>query len=161
MSYSFSGRIIVPSDLSIWIDMEFSGLDPEVHEIMEIAALICTPDLTIVDTLHLVVKPKSMETMIEHMNSWSKRMHHKLREDGESLVHKCSTSTNNIKDADIQLSTFMDKYRKGSKMIISGSTVHKDLTFIEKHMPLSNKDFTIESWMFPNSRIEETSMIRW
>ena len=58
----------------IWIDMEMTGLQPEVNRVIEIAAVITDPQLNILHEGPVIAIHQDEYTMT-HMDAWNTSMH--------------------------------------------------------------------------------------
>ena len=58
----------------IWLDMEMSGLDPEVCRVLEVAVVITDKDLNTVAEGPVLVIHQS-DAVLEAMDAWNKNTH--------------------------------------------------------------------------------------
>lgn len=116
-------------DNLIWIDMEMTGLQPEVNRVLEIAAIITDKNLNI---LHEgpVVAIHQPDDVLESMDEWNTRTH------GESgLVARCRASTITEEDAvDIFREVFA-RYVPEGKSPMCGNTIGQDRRFMARWLP--------------------------
>jgi len=113
----------------VWIDMEMTGLDPEKERIIEIAAVVTEPDLTIVAEAPVLVIHQSDE-ILQAMDKWNQSTHAK-----SGLIDKVKASTLNEAQAQAQMVAFLSKYVPPGKSPLCGNTVSQDRRFMFKYMP--------------------------
>jgi oligoribonuclease len=113
----------------IWIDMEMTGLDPEKERIIEIAAVITEPDLTVVAEGPVLVIHQSNE-LLDAMDAWNKGTHAK-----SGLIEKVKASTLNEEQATDQMLAFFEQHVPSGKSPMCGNTIGQDRRFMVKYMP--------------------------
>ena len=67
----------------IWLDLEMSGLDPEIDVILQAAIIPTTNDLKILDD-GLVCYVHQEKELLENMDEWNQNTHTKT-----GLIEKC------------------------------------------------------------------------
>ena len=60
----------------VWLDMEMTGLDPDKERIIEMAAVVTEPDLTVVAESPVLVVHQSDE-LLAGMDKWNQSTHGK------------------------------------------------------------------------------------
>ncbi len=115
--------------LLVWIDLEMSGLNPEVDKIVEIAVLITTYNLDIVaQGPHLIIHQE--QSVFDSMDDWNKKQH------GQSgLIDAAKQSTITIASAEEQILGFIKQYAQEKKAYLSGNSIWVDRLFLRAHMP--------------------------
>lgn len=113
----------------IWIDMEMTGLDPEKERIIELAAVITEPDLTVVAEGPVLVVHQSNE-LLDAMDAWNKGTHAKT-----GLIDKVKASTLSEADAEEQMLAFLAEHVPSGKSPMAGNTIGQDRRFMVKYMP--------------------------
>src|SRR5690606_16351322 len=93
----------------IWVDMEMTGLDPEKERIIELAAVITEPDLTVVAEGPVLVVHQSNE-LLDAMDAWNKGTHAKT-----GLIDKVKASTLSEADAEEQMLAFLAEHVPSGK----------------------------------------------
>ena len=124
----------------VWIDLEMTGLNPDIDKILELAFVITDGQLNTIETGHMVVHQN--HKVLSNMNEWSTVQHNlKNREGGTmSLVDLCKDSKTTTEAAENYLCNIMDKYRKyDEKLVLAGSSVWCDKAFLLKYMPKLDK----------------------
>jgi len=113
----------------VWVDMEMTGLDPEKERIIEIAAVVTEPDLTIVAEAPVLVIHQSDE-LLQAMDKWNQSTHSK-----SGLIEKVKASTLDETQAQTQLIEFLSQHVPPGKSPLCGNTVSQDRRFMFKYMP--------------------------
>jgi oligoribonuclease len=113
----------------VWVDMEMTGLDPEKERIIEIAAVVTEPDLTIVAEAPVLVIHQTDE-LLQAMDKWNQSTHSK-----SGLIEKVQASTLDEAQAQAHLIDFLSQYVPPGKSPLCGNTVSQDRRFMFKYMP--------------------------
>jgi oligoribonuclease len=113
----------------IWIDLEMTGLDPEIHVIVEVASIVTDGQLNIV--------AQGPDTSINHpehilssMEEWS-REHHQA----SGLLDRVKASSFNCRRAEEETLDFVSRYCEKGKSPLCGNSVWQDRRFLIKYMP--------------------------
>jgi oligoribonuclease len=104
----------------VWVDMEMTGLDPEKERIIEIAAVVTEPDLTIVAEAPVLVIHQSDE-LLNAMDKWNQSTHSK-----SGLIEKVKASTLGEVQAQAELIGFLSQHVPPGKSPLCGNTVSQD-----------------------------------
>ncbi len=115
-------------DLIVWIDMEMTGLDPQVEEIIEIATIITDKDLNIVATGPELVCHQD-ESRFEKMDDWNQKQHKK-----SGLWDKVIASKISMKEAEKQTLDFIKQYVPERTAPLAGNSVWQDRRFLNRYM---------------------------
>jgi len=119
----------------VWMDLEMTGLDPEVDTILEIATLITDGDLNIVaEGPSLAIHQP--DSVLEAMNDWCKEHH-----GGSGLTARVRASTINMSEAEDQTLAFIQKFVPEKTSPLCGNSIHQDRRFLVPYMP------KLEAWM--------------
>ena len=113
----------------VWIDLEMSGLDPEIHVIMEIGSIITD------DRLEIVAKGPDIainhpKGILSLMDEWSLK-HHQL----SGLLDRAKASPYNCQRAEKETIEFLSRYCKKGESPLCGNSVWQDRRFLARHMP--------------------------
>lgn len=119
----------------IWIDLEMTGLDPEVDRIIEIATLVTDANLNILAEGPVIAVHQSDE-QLSLMDEWNVRTH-----TGSGLVDRVKAST--IDDATAAQKTieFLQQWVPAGVSPICGNSVGQDRRFLFRYMPELEKYF--------------------
>jgi oligoribonuclease len=127
----------------LWLDLEMTGLDPESHHIIEVAATVTEWDLVPRAHFHEVVfQPLSV---LEQMDEWNRRTH-----GASGLLSLISQGKPQDQVSD-QLVAFMRPWFGDQPAMLAGNSIHQDRAFIRKHMPtleqrLHYRMLDVSSW---------------
>jgi oligoribonuclease len=118
----------------LWIDLETTGLDPEVDKIIEVAAIETTIDDL---TLEKRLQYKRIDVIVnphEHVELMRKRMHPVPFEmhARSGLLDKCLESTLFVQNVERML---LDMVDANELVILAGTSVMLDWRFLQRHMP--------------------------
>lgn len=119
----------VHADNLAWIDLEMTGLDPEVERIIEIATIITDKDLNILMEGPVIAVHQD-DSLLAAMDDWNTRTH------GESgLVKRVRDSRHTESDAERATLAFLAKWVPERTSPICGNSVHQDRRFLVRYMP--------------------------
>jgi len=118
------------SDYLVWMDLEMTGLDPNVDTILEIATIITDGQLNIVAEGPNVVIHQS-DSVLDGMGDWCKQHH------GDSgLSEKVRASTISMSDAEQQSLDFIKAHVPEGVSPLCGNSIHQDRRFLVPYMPI-------------------------
>ena len=113
----------------VWIDLEMTGLDPNVDRIIEVAVLITDSELNIVaHGPELAVHRSDEELSV--MNDWNRKTH-----GGSGLIERVKASSVSIEQADQEVAEFVQAWTKPGTAPLCGNSVHVDKRFMYREMP--------------------------
>jgi oligoribonuclease len=113
----------------VWIDMEMTGLDPDKDRIIEVAAVVTDPDLTILAEGPVFAIHQS-DALLDGMDAWNKGTHGR-----SGLIERVKASTVNEAQASAELITFLKKYVPAGKSPMCGNSICQDRRFMVRGMP--------------------------
>jgi oligoribonuclease len=113
----------------VWIDLEMTGLNTQIDKILEVACVITTHDLTVIEQSPALIIHQP-EDVLQHMNQWN-MVHHTQ----SGLLDAVRVSTTTIEDAEMQLLNIIKKYCKAQKAPLCGNSIWVDRLFLQKFMP--------------------------
>lgn len=131
MSVGFSANML-------WLDLEFTDLHkPGEGQILEVAARITTSSLGSIPSAHVNLVVSNPDLDVARLNPFCRDFFTRPRaqDDGSSLVELCQRSTISLEQAEAVLVDLVDTYRGNQQIQLCGSTIRKDLEYIERHMP--------------------------
>lgn len=114
----------------VWIDLEMTGLDPDKHVIVEVAALITDAELNILgEGVDLVVH--ASEDELGQMDDFVTHMH-----TSSGLIDEIRSSTVTLSQAeDAVLNLIAQHCTEGQPAPLAGNSIATDRSFIRRHMP--------------------------
>ncbi len=116
--------------LFLWLDLEMTGLDPETERIVEVASVLTTPQLDIVEEGPSLVVNQP-ESFLQNMEDVVKQMHR-----SSGLLDKIRESTATIEDAQRATIDFLYKHFDGDTIFqLAGNSVYQDRAFLRRYMP--------------------------
>jgi oligoribonuclease len=116
-------------DNLIWIDMEMTGLQPEVNRVLEVAAIITDKNLNILHKGPVVAVHQSDE-VLDGMDAWNTDTHTR-----SGLVARVKEST--IDEAECE-KIFLETFRRfvpQGKSPMCGNTIGQDRRFMARWLP--------------------------
>lgn len=129
--FSEKGWLIMAhnKDYLIWIDMEMTGLLPDVDRIIEIAIVVTDGNLnTIAEAPVLVVHQADL--VLDGMDSWNKSTHGK-----SGLIDKVKASSLDDAMAEIKMLEFLEGYVPAQASPMCGNSICQDRRFLARWMP--------------------------
>lgn len=117
-------------DRIVWIDCEMTGLDPNRHVIVEIAALVTDAQLNILgDGVDIVVH--ASETELAQMDSFVTEMHA-----SSGLTDEIRRSTVDVYEAERMVLDYIRQWVPAERQApLAGNSIASDRGFINRYMP--------------------------
>jgi oligoribonuclease len=113
----------------VWIDCEMTGLDATTDRLLEIATIITTYDLAIVDR-GPVLAIRQSEARLAKMDAWNRRTH------GHSgLIERVRTEGVTEAEAERLTLKFVKKYCYKQTAPLCGNSIGQDKRFLARYMP--------------------------
>ncbi len=114
----------------VWIDLEMTGLDPNIHTIVEIAVIITDGGLEeTIEGPDLVIHATDEE--LDLMDDVVRKMHRK-----SGLTKAARASTITIHDAQDTVLAFITEHIPEPRVgVLAGNSIHADRGFLLRHMP--------------------------
>ena len=113
----------------IWVDMEMSGLDPEVERVLEVAIVITDTNLNTVAEGPVLVVHQS-DALLDAMDSWNKSTHAK-----SGLIERVKASRSTEADVDKGLVEFLRLHVPAGVSPLCGNSVHQDRRCMVRYLP--------------------------
>lgn len=118
------------SDRLVWMDLEFSGLDPIGGDvILEVATLITDSELNIIAEGPVLAIHQD-ESVIGSMDEWNKEHHH-----ASGLVDRVRNSGVDHEKADELTASFILEHCSEGSSPLCGNSIHQDRRFLYQYMP--------------------------
>ena len=117
-------------DRIVWIDCEMTGLEPERHVIVEIAALVTDANLNVLgEGVDIVVH--ASETELAQMDDFVTKMHAK-----SGLDQEIRASKTNVADAEQAVLDYIRQWVPEPRTApLAGNSIASDRKFIHRYMP--------------------------
>ncbi|WP_288725724.1 oligoribonuclease [uncultured Corynebacterium sp.] len=148
-----SHEIATKNDRIVWIDLEMTGLDPDKHVIVEVAALVTDADLNILgDGIDIVVH--ATDAQLAKMDDVVVSMH-----TDNGLLTEITASTVSLADAEDAVLGLVAKHCDPAHPApLAGNSIATDRSFIRAHMP--RLDAALHYRMIDVSTVKELAR-RW
>ncbi len=119
-----------PSEMNlVWIDMEMTGLDPDINKIIEIAAIVTDAELNILAEGPVFAIHQS-DQVLDGMDAWNKGTHGR-----SGLIDRVRASTVTEDEAAAKMIEFLRQYVPAGKSPMCGNSICQDRRFMARHMP--------------------------
>lgn len=117
------------SEPLVWIDLEMTGLDPDRHVILEIAAVVTDGNLAIVaEGPDIAIHHP--ESNLASMEAWSEE-HHRA----SGLLERVAESQDSCRDGEKKILEFLGRHCTRGGSPLCGNSVWQDRRFLVNHMP--------------------------
>jgi oligoribonuclease len=113
----------------IWVDMEMTGLIPEVHQVIEIATIVTDSNLNVLAEGPVIAIHQATEAL-EAMDEWNTRTH-----TNSGLVARAASSAINEQMATEKTLAFLREWVSEGKSPMCGNSICQDRRFMARHMP--------------------------
>jgi oligoribonuclease len=113
----------------VWMDLEMTGLDPQVDSIIQVAAIVT--DIGKFDELEVVELPIwQPESRLEVMTPFVRDMHEQ-----NGLLKKVRQSKTSLLDAERALLKLVAAWCGPQEGILAGNSIWQDRRFLARYMP--------------------------
>jgi oligoribonuclease len=117
------------SDYLVWIDLEMTGLKPDVDVIIEMAIIVTNADLDVVAEGPVIAINQS-EAVLGAMDEWNKRTH-----GGSGLIQRVRDSKYTMASAEARMMEFLRVLVEPNSSPMCGNSICQDRRFLARHMP--------------------------
>ena len=112
----------------LWLDLEMTGLEPEVHHIIELGLIVT--DVNFNNLEHYETSVFQPPEVLELMDDWCVKTH------GESGLSAKIPQSPPLTKVEMHVCALLDKHFSGSeKIILAGNSIGQDRKFIDRYMP--------------------------
>ena len=116
------------ADNLIWIDLEMTGLDPEIDTILEIATIVTDGQLNQI-AVGPVIAVHHSDDVLENMNEWCIKTH------GQSgLTERVRQSVTSLAEAEQVTMDFLKDYIEPGVSPMCGNSIGQDRRFLNRYM---------------------------
>ncbi len=113
----------------IWMDLEMTGLNPDVDTILEIATIITDKNLNILAEGPTIAIHHDKQAL-DNMDEWCRKQH-----GSSGLSDRVLLSTISLAEAEAESLTFIRQYAAKGTVPLCGNSIHQDRRFLVRHMP--------------------------
>lgn len=113
----------------IWIDLEMTGLDPDLDRIIEIATIVTDKELEVVAT-GPVIAVRQPEDVLGGMDTWNVEHHTR-----SGLVERVRASQSGEREAEQTTLAFLREHVPARTSPMCGNTICQDRRFLYRYMP--------------------------
>ena len=113
----------------IWIDLEMTGLNPDIDVIIEIATVVTDKDLNILAQGPVLAVYQSDE-ILANMDEWNQKHH-----GASGLINRVKSSRINDIEAERLTIEFLKQWVPENTSPICGNSIGQDRRFLYRHMP--------------------------
>ena len=113
----------------IWVDLEMTGLIPEVHRVIEIATIVTDSNLNVLAEGPVIAIHQATEAL-EAMDEWNTRTH-----TNSGLVARVASSAINEQMDTEETLAFLREWVSEGKSPMCGNSICQDRRFMARHMP--------------------------
>jgi oligoribonuclease len=113
----------------IWLDMEMSGLDPDLNRVLEVAMVVTDSALNTVVELPVLVVHQP-DDVLDTMDDWNKSTHTR-----SGLIAKVKASTLDEAAVEAQFLTLLEQYVPKGASPMCGNSICQDRRFMARHLP--------------------------
>lgn len=119
----------------VWVDMEMTGLIPEVDRVIEIATIVTDSHLNVLAE-GPVIAIKQPDAALEAMDEWNTRTH-----SASGLVERVRSSAVSEQMASDMTLDFLREWVPEGMSPMCGNSICQDRRFMARHMPALEKYF--------------------
>lgn len=115
-------------DVLVWLDMEMTGLDPEVDVPIEVAMVITSAELEELDYGEATIWQP--ESQLERMLPVVRQMH-----TANGLLKKVRNASGSIADAERMMLSLLSRWTRPKEGVLCGNSIHQDRRFLARYFP--------------------------
>ena len=117
------------ADNLIWIDLEMTGLNPDADDIIEIATIVTTGELELVEEGPVIAVHRD-ERSLAKMDDWNQRQH-----GSSGLVDRVRVSRIDAAEAERLTLQFLSSHVEPGRSPMCGNSICQDRRFLARQMP--------------------------
>jgi oligoribonuclease len=123
------------SDYLVWIDLEMTGLKPDIDVIIEMATIVTDARLNVVSE-GPVIAIHQPPVILDAMDDWNKRTH-----GASGLIERVRDSKWTMASAEKRTLEFLNALVEPNSSPMCGNSICQDRRFLARHMPTLEKFF--------------------
>ncbi|MDO4905096.1 MAG: oligoribonuclease [Lautropia sp.] len=113
----------------VWVDMEMTGLQPDIDRIIEVAMVVTDSELNVL-AQGPVLAIHQPDEVLDAMDDWNKSTHGR-----SGLTDRVKASRMTESDAQNVLLDFMARWVPAGKTPMCGNSIGQDRRFMARYMP--------------------------
>ena len=113
----------------VWMDLEMTGLDPDIDVILEIATIVTDGDLNVIAEGPVMAVRQSEDTLAG-MDEWNVTHH-----TASGLIKRVRESAVSITEAQARTLAFMEQHCESGTSPLCGNSIWQDRRFLTRYMP--------------------------
>lgn len=113
----------------VWLDLEMTGLNPNVDVIIEIATIVTDSDLNIIASGPVFAIAQDEEYLAQ-MDDWNQKTH-----GNSGLIERVRQSETTCAQAERETIQFLRQHVSAGKSPLCGNSICQDRRFLYKYMP--------------------------
>jgi len=125
----------IADDNLVWIDLEMTGLDPDIDVIIEIATIVTDAQLNVLAEGPVFAVHQS-DAALAGMDEWNTRQH-----GGSGLTQRVKDSKTSAQDAEAATIAFLEQWVPKGKSPMCGNSICQDRRFLVRGMPALERFF--------------------
>lgn len=130
----------------VWVDLEMTGVNPSIHNIVEISVVVTDNNLNILDEIPSIVIHQESD-VLDKMDNFARELH-----TTSGLIKEVEKSDVSLQDAQAEVLKFLEKHCKPQKAPLCGNSIWVDRMFLRAYMP------KVESFL--NYRVIDVSSVK-
>lgn len=120
---------VARSENLVWLDMEMTGLDPEVDRILEVATIVTDSDLNIIAEGPVIAVHQD-DALLAGMDAWNSQHHN-----DSGLIKRVKESNITETEAEQQTLDFLRQHVEERRSPLCGNSISQDRRFTVRFMP--------------------------
>jgi len=133
-----------PTTKLLWVDLEMTGLDPDEHVIIEVAAEVTDWTFQTVASYEAVIHHE--DAVLARANEWAREQH-----DKSGLIERVRTQGKPEQEVMHEFAEFIKAQFGDEPAVLAGNSIHNDRIFIKKWWPevedrLHYRMLDVSSW---------------
>ncbi len=116
-----------PSPL-IWLDMEMTGLDPDICVPIEVAIIVTDSNLAELGSMEGVVHQP--DTALASMDDFVRKMH-----THNGLLDKVRAATESLAEVEERMCALVKNHVAPGGGVLAGNSIHTDRRFVDRYFP--------------------------
>ena len=139
----------------IWMDLEMTGLEPQINRILEMAAVITDPQLNVIAEGPVVAIHQDA-SILSNMDSWNTATHTR-----SGLVNRCLESkVTEDEAAQIFIDFFSNTFRQARARSVATLSVKTVVSWPAGHRAWSSSSITATSTFLPSKNASNAGLLK-